>query len=100
MFSSDRDAMRKIFFEAWRKHQEKLPLEQLEAQLIDIILFHPEYQVLLDNPEQYQTVDFDETNPFLHLSLHLAIREQIKTNRPAGVTAIYETLCQHLQDRA
>jgi hypothetical protein len=98
MFSSDRDAMRKIFFDAWRKHQEKIPLEPLEAQLIDIILLHPEYQALLDNPEQFQAVNFDETNPFLHLSLHLAIREQIKTNRPLGVTAIHETLCQRWQD--
>ncbi len=95
---TDRDDARSVFFEAWRKHQEHLPVEPLEAQIIEIILMHPEYHELLDHPEEYQSADFGETNPFLHLSLHLALREQISTNRPSGIAAVYAELSQQCQD--
>lgn len=98
MFSNDRNELRKVFFEAWKKHQQHLPIEPLEAQVIDIILRHPEYHDILSNPEKFQTHDFMESNPFLHMSLHLALREQISTNRPAGIKAIYEKLCHQLAD--
>ncbi len=95
---TERDELRQVFFEAWRKHQAHLPIEPLEAHIIEIILLHPEYHELLAHPEKYQTENFSETNPFLHLSLHLALREQINTNRPIGITAIYNTLCQKYPD--
>jgi len=94
----NRDSTRKLFFDAWQKHIERLPVEPLEAQVIEIVLHHPEYQELLLDPETYQHIDFDETNPFLHLSLHLALREQIQTNRPNGIAVIYKTLCEKYQD--
>jgi hypothetical protein len=96
MFSTDRNELRKVFFDAWHKHQQQLPIEPLEAQLIDIMLLHPEFHAILNDPEKFQADDFPEGNPFLHLSLHLAIREQIGTNRPAGITAVYDTLCRKL----
>lgn len=99
MFSSDRDTLRQTFFAAWKKHKSNLPLEPIEAQLIELILLHPEYQTILDNPEQYQAANFSEHNPFLHLSLHLAVREQINTNRPVGIKIIYENLCRKFQDK-
>jgi hypothetical protein len=98
MFSTDRNELRKVFFDAWHKHQHQQPIEPLDAQLIDIMLLHPEYHALLSNPEKFQAEDFPEANPFLHMSLHLAIREQISTNRPAGITAIYDRLCRKLGD--
>lgn len=95
----NRDTSRKLFFDAWHKHLKQLPVEPLEAQVIEIILHHPEYHKLLSDPETYQNVDFDETNPFLHLGLHLALHEQVQTNRPNGITVIYKTLCEKYQDR-
>lgn len=97
MFSNDRDELRKIFFEAWRKHQSQLPVEPLEAQIIDIILMHPEYHAVLNHPEK--SIDASGENPFLHLSLHLAVLEQVNTNRPAGIQAIYQQLCVKVNSR-
>jgi hypothetical protein len=98
MHSSDRNELRKVFFDAWQKHLRKLPVEMLETQIIDILLQHPEYHELLSHPENFQEKDFDEHNPFLHLSLHLALREQLATNRPAGIQQIFQTLCKKKQN--
>ncbi len=98
MSTSERDELRHIFFEAWRKHQQKLPVEPLENQIINIILLHPEYHMILAHPENYQAKDFTETNPFLHMSLHLALREQIATNRPTGIKEIYQQLYKKTPD--
>jgi hypothetical protein len=92
MTQSDRDESRQFFFTAWQKHLTKTPVEPLEAQIIEIILQHPEYHDLLSHPENNQNKDFTQDNPFLHMGLHLALREQISTNRPAGIQAIYQTL--------
>ena len=97
--TKERDDLRKIFFESWRKYKNTFPLEPLEAKIIDIILLHPEYHALLDNPDHFQQYDFDEGNPFLHLSLHLALHEQITTNRPKGIKAIYSTLYKKFNDK-
>ena len=84
---------RQIFFSSWDKFQKKLPLSPLEHQVIDVLVDHPEYHHFLNNPEKYLEYDFnpqvDGSNPFLHLGLHLAIREQIATNRPQGIKSAY-----------
>lgn len=98
MFSNNRDEYRKVFFDAWQKHKTQQILEPLEAQLIEIILLHPEYHAMLDNPENHQTKDFDSSNPFLHMSLHLGIREQVATNRPLGIREVYIDLAEKYQD--
>lgn len=98
MFSSERGELRKMFFAAWRKHLDKLPIEPLDAQIIDVIIHHPEYHTLMDHPEKNQTADFGVENPFLHMSLHLAIREQISTDRPQGVKQIYLDLFEKYPD--
>jgi Domain of unknown function (DUF1841) len=98
MFSNDRGEMRKIFFEAWRKHKERLPLETLEVQLIDIMLEHEEYHPILDDPNGFSEENFGAENPFLHMSLHLAIKEQVATDRPPGIKAIYNKLRAKLGD--
>jgi hypothetical protein len=91
MFTDDRNAYRRSFFEAWQKHLNHLPLEPLEAQLVSVMQAHPEYHALLENEKQFLTQAFEpEENPFMHLSLHLAVREQIQMNRPNGITALYQ----------
>jgi hypothetical protein len=98
MTQFNRNEMRQVFFDTWCKYQEKQPLEPIEAQLIDIILLHPEYHFFLTDPARYQDADFVDANPFLHLSLHLALREQINTNRPSGISGLYHQLCVRLQN--
>ncbi|MDR3476895.1 MAG: DUF1841 family protein [Gammaproteobacteria bacterium] len=96
--TTERDELRKVFFEAWRKYQLRSPIEPLESQLINIILLHPEYHALLSQPDNLQVENFNETNPFLHMSLHLAIREQVATNRPPGIQQIHQHLCEQFND--
>ncbi len=93
-----RDEMRKVFYDAWRKHKEKSLVEPIEAMIIEVILSHPEYHEMFDHPEKISEADIEESNPFLHISLHLAIREQINTDSPKGIQLIYDNLCKKLLD--
>lgn len=85
-----------FFFETWKKHKQTQTLTPLESQVVAIMLAHPEYHTLLDSPDNLaQFAQFGaqgETNPFLHMGLHLAIQEQVSTDRPTGITAIFEQL--------
>ncbi len=86
----DRSSLRRMYVDAWRKHREQRVLEPLEAQIVALIGEHPEYHALLADDAalmQDWTPEQGAGNPFLHLSLHLAIREQVATDRPAGIAA-------------
>jgi hypothetical protein len=94
-----RDALRSAYREAWRKWRERLPLQPLEAQIADVIAEHPEYQPLLQADDALLQ-DFParagSDNPFLHMGLHLALREQLATERPIGISAIRSRLAARL----
>lgn len=93
MYTNNRDAYRQFFFTVWQKHEKKLPLEPMEARLLTIILQHPEYHYLFNQPGKWEHQEFAlEENPFFHMSLHTALIEQIQTNRPPGIAAIYQEL--------
>ncbi|KTC97230.1 hypothetical protein Lgee_1891 [Legionella geestiana] len=101
MFYSDSPTeIRKPFFESWKKYRARLPLLPLEQQIADVILAHPEYHALLENPENEVHLDLpaDTPNPFLHMGLHLAIRDQVATNRPAGIAAVWKALLTRTGD--
>jgi hypothetical protein len=89
MFSPTRDQARDFLFELWAKHQAKAPLTPLESMALDVILQHPEYHGVLGDPERYRDREWKpeggETNPFLHLSMHLAIEEQLSIDQPPGI---------------
>lgn len=93
MFTPSREQVRRFFCDTWRKHRERSVLEGLEATALDIILAHPEYHALLEAPEAAVETDYTpergETNPFLHLSLHLAIAEQVSIDQPPGIRDAY-----------
>jgi hypothetical protein len=97
LFNPSRDEVRSFFFEAWRKSNAKLALTDLERMAVQIIQLHPEYHAVLNHPELYMQQayfpELGETNPFLHMSLHLSILEQISINQPIGITSIYQKLC-------
>lgn len=95
MYTDDRNAYRKMFFHVWQKHLKKLLLEPVEAQVLDVILAHPEYHTMLDDPDTFMSQEFElEENPFFHMSLHIAVREQLQLDRPAGIKHVYQTLLQ------
>lgn len=101
MFNPSREQVRQFFCESWRKHRDRLILEGAEATAADLIAEHPEYHALLENPqaaaEQEFTPDGGQTNPFLHLSLHLAVAEQISIDQPRGIKAAYFALRQKME---
>ncbi len=91
-----REQMRRRYLEAWRKFSVQEPLEPLEGQLAAVIAEHPEYIGWLESGEAALGAEFTpeggRANPFLHMGLHLAVREQVSTDRPAGVSAIHREL--------
>lgn len=92
---------RQLFFSSWQKHKQKQFLLPLEIQIVEVILDHPEYHALLESIPQLDLAYFPElgeTNPFLHMGLHLAIRDQIATDRPVGLNNIYRKLLQKHAD--
>ena len=97
-----REQMRRAYLEAWAKFTARTPLEPLEAQLATVITDHPEYIPLIESGEEALTADFapesGRVNPFLHMAMHIAIREQIATDRPPGIARIYRKLTQRLRD--
>lgn len=93
IFGQDRSELRKMYKDAWRKQSDSLPMTALEAQIAAVIAEHPEYHdAVTSNLDNDYTVEGAETNPFLHMGLHLGIREQVATNRPAGIRAVFEQL--------
>jgi hypothetical protein len=100
MFDPSRDDVRRFFCETWRKHREAAPLTPLEVIALDWVLQHPEYQGELQSLEQAlaaeYTVESGRENPFLHLSMHLAIAEQLQIDQPPGIRAAWERLVRRL----
>lgn len=89
-----------MYLEAWRKFSAKQPLEPLEKQLAAVIAEHPEYVSWLEAGDAALGAEFTpeggQQNPFLHMGLHLAIREQVATNRPAGIAEVHQKLAERL----
>jgi len=91
IFGQDRNELRQMYFDAWRKSKLGDLLSPLEAQIATVIEDHPEYQAMMNDEQLDQsfTPEGGETNPFLHMGLHLAVREQIATDRPPGIAALF-----------
>jgi Domain of unknown function (DUF1841) len=104
MFNPSRDQVRQFFCDAWKKQLERTPLAGAEVAAADIVLLHPEYHALLADTNaalaQDWTPESGQMNPFLHLSLHLAIHEQVSINQPPGIRAAYDSLCARMDPHA
>ncbi|GAB4294770.1 MAG: DUF1841 family protein [Methylophaga sp.] len=95
MFGQNRQQLRQFFFDVWSKIQHRQPLEGLELVLAHIIDMHPEYHSLLSDPDNRDKdfiVETGESNPFLHMGLHISLHEQVNTDRPSGIRALYQQL--------
>jgi Domain of unknown function (DUF1841) len=103
MFDPTREQVRDFFFESWRKYRAAEPLVGLETVALEVALLHPEYHALLERPERHRDREYfpelGETNPFLHMSLHLAVEEQLSIDQPAGVAARFAALSARLGER-
>ncbi len=96
LFNPSRDEVREFFFCAWAKFKASQGLSDLEKIGLSVMHMHPEYHAILDAQEQFKHQayfpEMGETNPFLHMSLHLSVLEQISINQPIGIAGIYEQL--------
>jgi len=97
-----RSDTRQTFFDVWKKLQDGAPMTALETLIADVIRMHPEYHALLDQGIEVLDKDWlpegGETNPFLHMGMHIAVREQLSIDRPPGIKAAYEALLAKTRD--
>ncbi len=97
MFNPNLTDVRMFFFNVWDKSVNGVALEGLEKIAYSIILEHSEYHKILKNKDKYLTFHWPpeagETNPFLHLSMHMSIMEQLSIDQPRGICDLYSQLC-------
>lgn len=98
----DRDSARQFFLDVWAKYKNKQRLEPLEELVLATVLEHPEYHALLDRGQESVRLDFSpeegRINPFLHMGMHITIKEQVQADRPAGVASQYQILLEKSDD--
>ena len=98
----DRGETREVFFRAWRAHREDRPLEGVEKIIVQVLLQHPEYHPALEQSEATRERDYftetGDTNPFLHLGMHIAIEEQLSIDQPPGIRTYYQKLLSRHPD--
>jgi len=101
LFNPSRDEARNFLFESWRKRRAGELLTPLEDLAVQLIARHPEYFSVLEDPESHQEKNYSpeqgETNPFLHLMMHLTIEEQISIDQPPGIRAHFVRLTQQFE---
>ena len=98
MYNPTQIEVREFFFNILAKDKAKIALTDLEKMALSVILQHPEYNEILNNKDKYLTyqwnIDEGNTNPFLHLSMHLTLIEQISINQPTGIKDSFYKLCK------
>jgi hypothetical protein len=96
MFNPSRDEARRFLIDAWTKFRAREPLSGLERMAAELIALHPEYHAILEASQRNLDRDWHpeggEANPFLHLSLHLAVAEQLAIDQPPGIRAEFDRI--------
>jgi hypothetical protein len=91
-----REQLRRTYAESWAKHLARSPLTPLEALIADVIGAHPEYHGIVADAGTALAFEPDASgaahNPFLHMGLHLAVREQLSIDRPPGIRELHRQL--------
>jgi hypothetical protein len=100
IFPQDRKALRQMYADAWRKSLTAEVVSPLEAQIAQVLEDHPEYQAALneDGLDESFLPEQGKTNPFLHMGLHLAVRDQVATDRPPGISVVFQNLVRTLSN--
>lgn len=101
MFGQDRDQLRRFFATSWQKRLDGKTLQPLEQLVAQIVEQHPEYHSYLDGEDQLKR-DFSpeqgETNPWLHMGMHISLGEQLGADRPSGIRALYQQISARFGD--
>lgn len=101
-FNPSRDQVREFFFNTWLKFKQNQMLEGVEKIGVQVMQMHPEYHAILDDSARFMHQQYfpemGETNPFLHMSLHLSVLEQISINQPIGIATIHQQLLMQHKD--
>ena len=102
LFGSDRDQLRQMWIDAWQNHKRGQTLIPLHQELVNIIEKHPEYISVLEAAgtalgREYLP-EMGETNPFLHMAMHISIQEQLSTKRPTGIEQLYQSMLNKNKD--
>jgi len=96
MYNLSRYQSRQFFFNTWHKYNHQEVLSDMEEIALDIVLLHPEYHCILDDTDRYHDKDYPPemgtTNPFLHMSMHIAITEQLSIDQPPGIRDRFDRL--------
>ena len=96
MYNPSRDESRRFLIDAWARYRAHQPLTDLQGIAAGLIAMHPEYHAVFEQPDRFAGRDYSpedgDINPFLHLSLHLAVAEQIAIDQPPGIRAQFERL--------
>jgi hypothetical protein len=96
MFNPSRHQARQFLFSTWYKYKHQETLSDMEVIALNVVLLHPEYQSILDDTERYSDKDYPpemgDTNPFLHMNMHIAIKEQLSIDQPAGICDRFDRL--------
>ena len=98
MFTSDRSKQRQYLKQAWEKYTSQEQLEPLELQLSKIVEQHPEYQNLIKNLDSEYFHEQGNTNPYLHINLHLTLQDQITMDQPKGIRDIHSQLIVKIKE--
>jgi len=99
IFSENRADLRRMYATAWQKYRAGNVLSPLEDQIARVVAEHPEFHAAgKGDIERDFGVESGLTNPFLHMGLHLGIREQVATDRPVGIAAVFDTLATRCGD--
>ena len=101
MFGQNRADLRRFFLTSWNKHLASQPLQPLERLVAEVIEQHPEYHGCLADEDQLRQ-DFGpeqgQTNPWLHMGMHISLGEQLGADRPAGIRALYQQIVMRFGD--
>ena len=95
IFGNDRNRLRQYYFDSWQKRRDGLPLEPLESLIAGVVEQHPEYHALLESGDGLQwefTPEGGQTNPFLHMGMHISLAEQIGSDRPPGIRELHQRI--------
>ncbi len=100
MFNPTRDEVRRFFRDVLAKKRAGRVLTSLETIAGDWVEEHPEYfpalaPVPAGEADPYEPRE-GAPNPFLHLSMHLSIAEQLAIDQPPGIKAAFERLAKRL----
>jgi hypothetical protein len=91
-----RDQIRQVYLDVWHKLQTASLLDPMESLIAQVIELHPEYHALLQQGASAQQAEFTpesgQGNPFLHMGMHIALQEQVSTDRPRGIQSVHQKL--------